>query len=322
MVYKNIFYLVTFKKKSGGSLYGRYISNIKEVKTHYLLNSQSKNKIVKLVVYFIKLFKFHLFKKSRDIIIYNQDNCFFLQNQDKNILLTHHYHPVSKNILIRYYQIFLHKNILKNKDKIDLLVVVSEFWKHYYSNLGFANIKVIYNPFEMSLYKQRTFDEKVAFKKKYNLENKPIVYLGNPQREKGTDKAYNALKNLDVHLVTTGIKTLDLPVKHLELSFEEYILLLQVADVSVLMSQIKEGWNRVAHESLLCKTPVVGTGFGGMGELLIKSQQTICQDFTELAEKVSEILMRKQKVTDEALAYVYSFTQEKFENSWKEVLEI
>ena len=45
-------------------------------------------------------------------------------------------------------------------------------------------------------------------------------------------------------------------------------MLLQAASVAVTMSKFNEGWCRTAHEAMLCKTPVVGSGMGGMGELL------------------------------------------------------
>ena len=316
-----VFYLVSFKKKSGGSLYGRYLGRVKEVRLHHLVYTNIRNKPLKLIVYLFRLLTFQLSRKTGDTMIYNQDNCFFMKKNDKNILLAHHYHPISKNFLIRYYQRFLHRHILLNRNKFDLLVVVSQYWRDFYHNEGFEHIKVIYNPFDIEQYASRSEEEKNAFKRKYGLEEKPIIYLGNPQQEKGADKALRALEGLDAHFVTTGIKRVDLPAKHLELSFDEYILLLQVAHVSVLMSQMKEGWNRVAHESILCQTPVVGTGLGGMGELLQQTNQTICNDWVTLKRIVHEMIGEKRVVSEDALAYVRSFDVEKFENAWREVLK-
>jgi glycosyltransferase involved in cell wall biosynthesis len=321
-MYHNIFYLVTFTQKSGGGLYGRYVSTLKNVQTYHLLNNKIKNRFLKFVTYLFNLYKFQKSKKSKDIIIRTLDSCFFMNKEDKNILLVHHYHPVSDNILIRSYQKFLYWNMLRNIDKIDTLVVVSEYWKVYFLKMGFNNIKVIYNPFDIDMYAQKTYEEKERFKKKYQLEEKPIIYLGNPQKEKGTDKSYEVLKNLDVHFVSTGIQKIELPVKHLDLSFDEYITLLQVSTLSVLMSQIKEGWNRVAHESILSHTPVVGTGRGGMGELLNKADQTICQDWNELPIIVEKMIKEKVDISQEELKYVDSFNVDGFMKSWSEVFGV
>lgn len=318
--FKNIYYLLISKKRSGGGLYGRYISNLTEIDTHYLLKKDSNNKFIKLFKYLFNLSRFQKNRTTNDTIIHLADSCFFINKRDKSILLVHHYDPISKNILIRLFQTFLQWNIVRNRDKIDSLIVVSEYWKSYFKKLGFTNITVIYNPFEISLYRQRSLEEKNSFIKKYKLEGKPIVYLGNPQEEKGTDRSHNALKGLDVHFVTTGIEKIKLPVKHLELSFYDYITLLQVSDVSVLMSQFKEGWNRVAHESILCETVVVGSGKGGMGELLDKSNQYICNDWDRLYGIVKEILEHKRTISQEALSYVKAFDIERFETSWRSVL--
>jgi hypothetical protein len=49
-----------------------------------------------------------------------------------------------------------------------------------------------------------TIEEIELLKKKYNLTEKPIVYIGNCQKAKGVLESYNILKDLDVHLVTSG----------------------------------------------------------------------------------------------------------------------
>ena len=55
-------------------------------------------------------------------------------------------------------------------------------------------------------------------------------------------------------------------------------MLLSCCDIVISFSEFPEGWNRVAHEALLTKTPVIGSGQGGMNELLNKSGQIICRD--------------------------------------------
>ena len=66
-------------------------------------------------------------------------------------------------------------------------------------------VEIIYNPFD---FKEFTFsdDDIDKFKIKYQLSGKPIIYLGNCQKAKGVVEAYEALKGLDAHLVTSGTK--------------------------------------------------------------------------------------------------------------------
>ena len=48
----------------------------------------------------------------------------------------------------------------------------------------------------------------------------------------------------------------------------------------------------MAHEALLCKTPVIGSGRGGMGELLEKAKQEKFTFDTELKSKIQKVFTR------------------------------
>lgn len=49
---------------------------------------------------------------------------------------------------------------------------------------------------------------------------------------------------------------------------EDYADFLEACDLVVANSQFAEGWCRVLHEAAIAGTPVIGSGRGGMGELL------------------------------------------------------
>lgn len=49
------------------------------------------------------------------------------------------------------------------------------------------------------------------------------------------------------------------------------------------------------HEALLCQTAVIGSGRGGMGELLQESGQIICDTPDRLSEHVETILFDTKK---------------------------
>ena len=63
----------------------------------------------------------------------------------------------------------------------------------------------------------------------------------------------------------------------MKLSFQEYLILLKASTVVLTMSLFKEGWCRVAHEALLLGTPVIGSGAGGMTEVLAQGGGIICE---------------------------------------------
>jgi len=231
----------------------------------------------------------------------------------KNIALVHHidsdhlsYPSICKLMDKVYYS---------NLKHVDLLVVVSQYWKKHFESYV-ENIKIIYNCFNMNDF-QFTEEEIIEFKKKYNLLDKPIIYLGNCQKSKGVVEAYNELKTMDVHLVTSGQKRVDIPAINLDLNYRDYLRLLKASAVVVTMSLFKEGWCRTAHEAMLCKTPVVGSGAGGMAELLEGGKQIICENFGNLRNNV-EYLLESPGVGEHGFIYASQkqFTEAYFNNEW------
>jgi len=166
--------------------------------------------------------------------------------------------------------------------------------------------------------------EVLEFRKKYKLEGKPIVYLGNCQKAKGVVESYNALKCLNCHLVTSGKPMVEIPARNFEVSSREYLRLLKTSDIVLTMSKFKEGWCRTAHEAMLCKTPVIGSGKGGMRELLEGGKQIICEDFSKLRERV-ECLLRnpqlREKMGEDGYNFARSFTIEKFKKDWLKLIK-
>ncbi len=59
-----------------------------------------------------------------------------------------------------------------------------------------------------------------------------------------------------------------------------YLKRMAAASWTLALTQYKEGWNRVAHESILLGTPVIGYANGGLSDLL-KISQSIIVDSTD-----------------------------------------
>jgi len=207
--------------------------------------------------------------------------------------------------------------------KLDAIVVVSQYWKNYFEERGFSNIHLIYNGFDLSQFNIKE-EEVMALKEKYGLGGKPIVYLGNCQKPKGVVEAYHALEDLDAHLVTSGKLRVKLAAQNLELEYREYLTLLKSCSVVLTMSKFQEGWNRTAHEAMLLKIPVIGSGRGGMEELLENGEQIICEDFSLLRQHV-ERLLRDEKLStsmgEHGYAFAKSFTEEKMCGAWKVLMQ-
>lgn len=240
------------------------------------------------------------------------------RNPGKNIALLHHLNTEGEgaDMLGRVFEMLFRRNVRK----CDRVVAVSNFWKEYLSGLGLEDVRVIRNGLDPSRF---DFDqEKVeAFRKKHGFSDSPIVYIGNCRRDKGVVEAYEALKGRGYQLVTSGEPEVELPCRNLKLSYDEYLLLLKASAVAVTMSKFREGWCRTAHEAMLCKTPVIGSGEGGMAELLEGGKQMICRDISGLPHLVGKAMDRREKLGEDGYRFAGSITLKRFEEEWMDLIE-
>lgn len=237
----------------------------------------------------------------------------------KNVAIIHHIdeHLANKNLFTKLF----HFNLKRNLKKINSIVVVSEVWKKKLNELGIQNVNVIYNSFNVIDY---TFSEtqKNLFKKKYKINNeKPIIYIGPNRPQKGIEEVLKVIDTNNFSLIATGKK----PVNHKNVqthffSDKEFRLFLSCCDIVLCMSTMVEGWNRIAHEALLTKTPVIGSGLGGMKELLEKSDQIILKNINDLNQSISNCLVNKKKYEINGFNFVSKFDLNYFETSWKKLI--
>lgn len=263
-------------------------------------------------------------KKDLDITIKDFNSSLFLNPKPcKNIALVHHIDSSSSPIILRIVSPFLEKIILHNLKKFDAIVVVSKYWKDYFGKRGYKNIHLIYNGFSLEEF-NLSQKEIIKFKNKYGLVGKPIIYLGTCQKGKGVVEAYHNLQGVTTFLVTSGEPRVKIPAINLDLEYKEYLCLLKASSIVLTMSKFKEGWCRNAHEAMLCKTPVIGSGAGGMRELLEGGKQFICEDFKYLKKKVEYLLHRsevRERMGEDGYNFAKKFTLERFKKDWVELLK-
>jgi glycosyltransferase involved in cell wall biosynthesis len=234
----------------------------------------------------------------------------------KQVAMIHHIDDEFNKNSLKYRWFF--SRLKKRLRNIDLVITVSKHWENYFASSGCKKIKVIYNSFDPADY---ILSEEAIKKFKSNNgfnNDRPLIYIGNAQRSKGVYEVYDALRNSSYQLVMTGSKNnaADLPVKFLRLGRHDYLCLLQSSDLVITMSIMAEGWNRIAHEALLSKTPVIGSGSGGMKELLEGAGQTIVTESKKLPEAVKDVLKNKKKYSEKGFEYVRKFDKTYFENEW------
>jgi glycosyltransferase involved in cell wall biosynthesis len=259
---------------------------------------------------------------QKEIWIRNFDSVLTLPydgSQGKNVAIIFHVDQSFQPLYLQPPWIMLEKIFYHHLKKVDAIVTISKYWQNHFRERGYPNVHLIYNAFDTDQFHFEA-EEIRAFRKQFRFEGKPTVYLGNCQRIKGVVEAFEQLKGLEVTLVTSGPREVKLPVLNLNLDYKEYRLLLKSSSAVVTMSRFKEGWNRTAHEAMLCKTPVIGSGLGGMRELLEGGGQIICEDLGDLKERVCYVLEHPE-LGEAGYRFAKQFTVKRFEEEWLNLIE-
>ncbi len=200
------------------------------------------------------------------------------------------------------------------------IITVSKVWQRIFVRLGYSNVRVIYNGFDLEKYSVSR-DARNDILTKHGLHGKKLVYIGNPLKRKGVCELIEAFKGSEYQLVATGVSS-DVEstekLKVLNLDFDEYLTLLSSCSVACLFSKFREGWNRTAHECILLKVPLIGSPRGGMKELLEAfHQKKLCtpdQAFIYLSENSLPIVSN----VEHKLATQYG--KDRFISSWSDVI--
>lgn len=307
-------------KRYGGRIYENEILELVkgEVIIEKLFLMRHSYKLLNIPRFIFLFFKFRYFYKGK--LFLNDHTCWLAgRRAEANILIIHHIDNSFSPLLSKIFQKFNLFALMINKRRFDKTVAVSSYWQSKLSSMGFTNVSVIYNSFDPSEFLV-TEEEKVQFKKKYFSNEKPIIYLGNALVKKGVIQAYEELKNLDFTFVTSGKSQIKIPCLNLNLSYREYLILLSVSDVVLTMSRFLEGWNRTAHEATLLGTTVIGSGTGGMRELLEKSNQIICSEFGSLKDTVVDVLFENNnRLLNKH--FISGLDLEKFKNNWLKIFQ-
>lgn len=311
-------------KKYGGDLFedemqAAFLKSQHEVQ---VLNPvpQQGSRLSKVPTYLQNLMSLSQHSQGYDYVLRASNHVFFMEPLPKQIVIAYHYDTAYSHPLVAVHHYLTLRSLIGNKNKVHKLVVIAQFWRDYFYNLGFKNIETVYCGFDKSNF---VIPDSVveALCEKINPQGKKIVYIGNPQRKKGADKAYEALKHReDLLLVTSGNKDVDLPCLNLQLSHQDYLALLKLSAAVVTFSQFKEGWNRVAHEAMMMGVPVIGSGLGGMGELLRGGDQAVVTEAAKLSAAVDQALQDKEAGL-RGKEFAETFTRERFEKSCLDLLK-
>jgi len=281
--------------KDGGAVYEAYVRKaLRErhnVAILYSSRGSHRLKVIRIVQFASFVVKNLRRRYKGDLIIRDFFSTVFapFDTRRKNIVILHHLDPSSTGY--RFLYRWMTRRFLRRMRLADAIIVVSEYWRNVLEKAGATNVMVINNSFDLDKF-EFTSDELLEFRKKWGFDGqRPVIYLGNARPEKGYLEAFEALNGIDATFVATGKSETPKGIHRLFLSYTDYLKLLKISSVVLTMSKFDEGWCRTAHEAMLCGTPVIGSGRGGMGELLLKGGQIICRDFSSLRPALLELII-------------------------------
>lgn len=182
-----------------------------------------------------------------------------------------------KSELLKWYYKALFAIIKKSPNNKVLLVTVAQYWQNYFKQNGLTNCMVFYNFFEPTLYKAiiGSNKKKQIHLGQYSWKNDlTIKKLAAQLHQHGYYCYFSTNQPLDVQY-----KTAEFDVIYED--FNAYLKRMAESLYTLALTQINEGWNRVAHESMLVGTPVIGYHNGGLGELLKGSNAFLVNNYQE-----------------------------------------
>jgi len=200
----------------------------------------------------------NLFTKNKVYIVLHN----FDEDDSKSIWLKWYYHLL----------FFLLKNLPTKNISI---VAVAPFWVSYFINKINNNIQVYLFPnfFDYNDY------EKIVIEKPLEIQKKKQIHLGQWSFKNHPD-VFEVAKQLtakgyycyfSTNFKDFAKKTNDYKVVYFE-HFEDYLVQMAISEFTLALTGINEGWNRVAHESILVGTPVIAYAKAGLLDLVNESK--------------------------------------------------
>lgn len=294
----NIHYISHGPHKSGGF---QHESRLMETCIKYYQTTQEvvaktfrQEKLFETWIDYLYLLAWSFFKSNGDINITTARtalpaiwrNRF---NKKQVWIVLHNYDDKDgKSALMKLYFKILFKVLAKNKNSRIKLIVVAPYWENYFKTE--KKIPFVYwfpNLFETAIYKEAGNQKKNKWIHlgQYSVKNDPAIFDLAGRLNKAGYHCYFSTLDERQHFIDRAAYDI---VKFD--TFNDYLDRMARCECTLALSRVKEGWNRVAHESLLLGTPVLGFKSGGLGDLLKESNSIIVNSVDEAYTCITEKL--------------------------------
>jgi hypothetical protein len=175
--------------------------------------------------------------------------------------------------------------ILKNtKNKNIFIVTVAPFWVEYFNKKTNKNISVFHFP---------NFFDNDFYSDFITVNKKKQIHLGQWSFKNHVD-VFEIAKQLTSNgyfcYFSTNFKDFATKTSSYEViyfdQFENYLTQMALSDFTLALTGINEGWNRVAHESILVGTPVIAYAKAGLLNLVNESKSIAANNIDEVLQAI------------------------------------
>jgi len=184
-----------------------------------------------------------------------------------------------KSVRMRTYFKCLFSTLRRLQNKRFKIIVVAPFWAEYFKTKQCLKYTYLFpNLFDVKSYEsyRKVKKERLVFFGQWSTKNDfSILQLANRLSQK---KYHCYFATLDISQVKSYDGNFEIVYFPTHASYLENM---SKAHCTLALTSINEGWNRIAHESLLVNTPVIGFKRGGLGDLLKESNSVIVNSIEE-----------------------------------------
>ncbi len=187
---------------------------------------------------------------------------------NRKTLVVWHYHSDADGkgtALKMYYRALV--RLLKLFRKKAAIVTVAPYWQDYFTRLTNNKVEVftypnLLDPAEYAFGKNVARNDRLVHLGQWSSKNHPQLHaIAMQLKAEGYSPWYVTL-----YPEEAGTKD-GIEILHFE-ERQQYLQHLSESKCCLAMTAFPEGWNRIAHESILLGTPVAGLDMGGLGDLL------------------------------------------------------
>lgn len=286
---KSIQYLSQGQQKTGGFRHEKVL--YESISKYYGANGikssfERKEKNYNTIIGHIYLLVWSFFKSNASINIVTSRLALSaiirnLFTKNEILIVLHNYDPNDgKSKTFKAYFHVLFSVLRKTNSKRLKVIAVSPFWKKYFEEtIHLPNVYQFSNYYEIEKYQQLQKKDKNPWIHLGQWSTKNDEAIFGLAQKLSLDGFYCYFSTTDSTAAKSNNGSFEIICFH---NFNDYLEQVSMSLCTLALPKVNEGWNRVAHESMLLSTPVIGYNKGGLGDLLKESHSIIVKNIEEV----------------------------------------